>query len=151
MVCRVSGMLSTGVLPPDNIRSGNTTKINNKPNCGIDRVKVARKMPRAVAKNRYSVTPAINSNLDPITGTPRINSTTKISENILAIKITNPLAQTFAIMISNGSSGITSKCSIVPCSRSRISAAPDRMIDSMVIALMISIVLVNHELVAFWL
>jgi hypothetical protein len=36
-------------------------------------------------------------------------------------------------MISNGVTGMTSRCSIVPCSRSRISAAPVRMIDSMVI------------------
>ena len=38
-------------------------------------------------------------------------------------------------MISNGVTGITSRCSMVPCSRSRMSAAPVRMIESMVTAI----------------
>jgi hypothetical protein len=40
-------------------------------------------------------------------------------------------------MIWAGVTGITSRCSMVPCSRSRISAAPVRMMDSSVMWLMI--------------
>ena len=47
-------------------------------------------------------------------------------------------------MISAGVTGITSKCSMVPCSRSRISAAPVKMIDSIVTWLMSSISEPNH-------
>ena len=47
--------------------------------------------------------------------------------------------QTLDSMISAGVTGMTSKCSMVPCSRSRINAAPVRMMDSMVTLLMISI------------
>lgn len=55
--------------------------------------------------------------------------------------------QTFASMISVGVTGMTSRCSMVPCSRSRISAAPVRMMDSIVTLLMISIRLPNQACV----
>jgi hypothetical protein len=61
--------------------------------------------------------------------------------------ITKPFAHTFAIAISNPVSGMTMRWSMVPCSRSRISAAPDRMIASMVTLLMIDITEVNHAVV----
>ena len=43
-----------------------------------------------------------------------------------------PLARIFENMISAGTTGMTSRCSTVPCSRSRISAAPVRMTVSIV-------------------
>ena len=52
-------------------------------------------------------------------------------------------------MISSGVTGITSRCSTVPCSRSRINAAPVRMIDSMVIWLITSITEPNQVRVRF--
>ena len=61
--------------------------------------------------------------------------------------ITNPLAHIFDIAISKGVSGITSRWSIVPCSRSRTRAAPARMIASMVTLLMIPMTLMNHAVV----
>ena len=51
--------------------------------------------------------------------------------------MTSPLAQIFASMISQDVTGMTSRCSSVPCSRSRITAAPPRMIASMVTLSMI--------------
>ena len=63
--------------------------------------------------------------------------------------MTNPFAQIFDIAISNGVNGMTSKWSIVPCSRSRTIAAPARMIASIVTLLMIPITLVNQEVVRF--
>ena len=54
----------------------------------------------------------------------------KTSATIAASSSTSPIDQTLASMISAGVTGITSRCSMVPCSRSRISAAPVRMIDS---------------------
>ena len=54
------------------------------------------------------------------------------------------MAHTLLIMISNGVTGITSRCSTVPCSRSRISAAPASTMDSRVTWLMISMSEPNH-------
>ena len=54
------------------------------------------------------------------------------------------LAQILAMAISNGVTGMTSRCSTVPCSRSRTTAAPARMIASMVTELMMPITLENH-------
>ena len=54
--------------------------------------------------------------------------------------------QILLAMISNGVTGMTSRCSIVPCSRSRISAAPVRMIDSSVTWLMSSMTAPNQAL-----
>ena len=63
--------------------------------------------------------------------------------------MTRPLAQTFDIAISNGVSGMTSRWSIVPCSRSRTIAAPGRMMASMVTLLMMPMTLVNQAVVTF--
>ena len=52
-------------------------------------------------------------------------------------------------MISNAVTGITRRCSSVPCSRSRISAEPVRMIASIVMLLMSSITDPNHDCVRF--
>ena len=52
-------------------------------------------------------------------------------------------------MISGGTIGMTSKCSTVPCSRSRISAAPVRMTVSSVIWLMTCVIAENHEVLRF--
>ncbi|MNE98067.1 hypothetical protein D3C80_1965330 [compost metagenome] len=49
-------------------------------------------------------------------------------------------------MISVGVTGMTSRCSIVPCSRSRMRAAPVRTIDSMVIEVMMLVIEPNHDL-----
>ena len=50
--CSHSGMLSSGVLPPDNRSIGMTTGIASKPNCGVERASVARNIPSAVLANR---------------------------------------------------------------------------------------------------
>ena len=47
--------------------------------------------------------------------------------------MTRPFAQTLEMAISKGVSGNVRRCSIVPCSRSRISAAPVRTTVSVVI------------------
>ena len=59
--------------------------------------------------------------------------------------MTRPFAQTLEIAISKGVSGKARRCSIVPCSRSRISAAPVRTIVSVVIWLMRATMLVNQD------
>src|SRR3974390_688368 len=61
--------------------------------------------------------------------------------------MTRLLAQTLDNAISKGVSGITRRWSMVPCSRSRTTAAPARMIASMVILLMTPITLVNQAVV----
>ena len=58
--------------------------------------------------------------------------------------MTRPLAQTLDMAISNGVSGMTRRWSIVPCSRSRTTAAPARMIASMVTLLTRPMTLVNQ-------
>ena len=61
---------------------------------------------------------------------------TKISEKAVATKTTNDIDQTLAIMISTGFTGVTIRCSSVPRSRSRISAAPVRI--SAIIAMLLT-------------
>ncbi len=82
---------------------------------------------------RTSAAPAKKSASDPATGTCISPCTTRLIDREEASSTTSPIDQTFDSMISNGVTGITSRCSIVPCSRSRISAAPVRMIDSIAI------------------
>ena len=72
-------------------------------------------------------------------GTCKIPCTISVSDNPETTSTTRPIDQILAIMISNGVTGITNKCSMVPCSRSRISAEPVRTMASMVILLMIAI------------
>ena len=55
------------------------------------------------------------------------------TEKAEAMMTTSPMLQTLLIMISKGVTGITSRCSMVPCSRSRIRAAPVSTMESMVI------------------
>src|SRR3974377_805227 len=59
------------------------------------------------------------------------------------------LAQIFDIAISKGVSGITKRWSMVPRSRLRTTAAPARMMASMVTLLMMPITLVNQPVVTF--
>ncbi len=54
-------------------------------------------------------------------------------ETAEATSTTSPIDQTLLVMISNGVTGITSRCSTVPRSRSRIRAEPVSRTDSMVI------------------
>ena len=50
--CSQTGMLSSGVVPPESISIGMITGIASRPNCGIERASVARKIPMAVQANR---------------------------------------------------------------------------------------------------
>ena len=140
------GMLSRGVTLPDSTWSGNRTSISSRPNCGMERARVPRKMPSAVVANNCRAVPARNSASEPWTGTLRMPSTTTASAKADATSTTSPIAHTLLIMISNGVTGITSRCSTVPCSRSRIRAAPDRMMESRVTWLITSITEPNQAL-----
>ncbi|SWT57195.1 Uncharacterised protein [Klebsiella pneumoniae] len=144
MSCTICGILSRGVEPPESICSGSSTRITSSPSCGIERAIVPIKMPIDVVANRLSATPSINSGIEPSIGTPSTPFTISTSDNPDTTSTTSPIDQIFAIMISNGVIGITSKCSTVPCSRSRISADPVNTIASMVMLLMIAITPPNH-------
>ena len=146
--CTALGMLSWGVMPPDRISSGTRTMITMIPNCCIERAIVPRKMPKEVVAKMLSAAPAKNSGIDPAMGTRSTPCTTTMSENVHASSTTPPIDQIFAVMISIGETGIASKCSIVPCSRSRISAAPVRIIATIVTLLMISISAPNQASVS---
>ena len=139
MFCTSAGMLSRGVMPPDSIISGMMVSIINMPNCGMLRATVAMKIPIEVVANRHSAAPAKNSGSEPSIGTPIRPRTTRFTDSAEASSTTRPIDQILDSMISAGVTGITSRCSMVPCSRSRISAAPVRMIESMVTLLMIRI------------
>ncbi|MNT56462.1 hypothetical protein D3C72_1937630 [compost metagenome] len=56
------------------------------------------------------------------------------------------MASTLLTMISKAVTGMTRRCSIVPCSRSRMRAAPVRMIDSMVMFMMMLLIAPNQTL-----
>ena len=72
---------------------------------------------------------------EPAAGAPKTPRTTSHSEKMAPVRTTRLLAHTLAIMISGGDSGMTNRCSTVPCSRSLSSAAAGRMMESMVIML----------------
>ena len=101
------GMLSRGVLLPDKTTIGSAMNMKSNPSCGIERATVPRKMPMAVAKNKYNAVPAKNSGTDPAIGTPSNVRTTIVSERPAAAVMTNPFAHTFDAAISNGETGIT--------------------------------------------
>ena len=65
-------------------------------------------------------------------GTPSMPPTTIQSDRVAAFTITVPFAQILASMISLVVTGMTNRCSSVPCSRSRITAAPVRISVSIV-------------------
>ncbi len=69
-----------------------------------------------------------------------------LKEMLLARSTTSAIAQTLLVMISKGVTGITSRCSTVPCSRSRMRAAPVSTIESMVMLLMTCITAANQDL-----
>ncbi len=79
-------------------------------------------------------------------GTDNSPCTTKVSAKAEATSTTSPMDQTLLIMISIGVTGITSRCSMVPCSRSRISAAPVRIIESIVTEEITFVIAPNHPL-----
>ena len=128
ITCSQTGMLSSGVLPPESMFIGSTTRMNSRPNCGMERRDGAeqdaeRGDEEQVERRRRPGT----AGREPAIGTPSSRCTTSNSDSPAATMMTSPFAQILASMISNGDTGITSRCSIVPCSRSRITAAPVRM------------------------
>ncbi|MNT89256.1 hypothetical protein D3C72_2299580 [compost metagenome] len=103
-------------------------------------------MPRQVVAKSCNAAPARNSVSEPLIGTARTPCTTTISEKAVATRTTIPIDQTLEIMISSGVTGITKRCSMVPCSRSRIRAAPVRIIESIVTDEMTLVIAPNHPL-----
>ena len=77
-------------------------------------------------------------------GTCNTPRTTSTIDAATATRITSAFDQTLATAISNADSGMTSRCSIVPCSRSRISAAPVRTVVSSVTWLTRATMLLNQ-------
>ena len=141
-----SGMLSRGVMPPESISSGTSTRMTSNPNCGIERATVARKMPIEVAAKRWNSVPARKSATEPSIGTDSSPCTMTVSDRPQATVTTSAIAQSLAVMISNGVTGMASRCSMVPCSRSRISAAPVSTMASSVTLLISSITEPNQDL-----
>ena len=117
----------------------------------MERVTVAMKMPMAVVANRCSAVVSRNSATEPSTGTPTSPRMTPCSEAATATSTTRPMDQTLASMISVGVTGMASRCSMVPCSRSRISAAPHSRMETMVTWLMSSDMVPNQPLSSVWL
>ena len=72
--------------------------------------------------------------------------TTNCSDAATATSTTRPIDHTLDSMISVGVTGIASRCSMVPCSRSRISAAPHSRIDTIVTWLMSCVIAPNQPL-----
>jgi len=136
-------------MPPDNNCSGNKTKIIIRPNCGIERAMVAIKIPIEVVANSCSAAHNKNNATEPSTGTASKPWITQCNDKPVASSTTAPIARIFDSIISAGVTGITSKCSMVPCSRSRISAAPVSTIEIIVTILISSITAPNQALFRF--
>ena len=81
-----------------------------------------------------------------MSGTPMPKCTINHSDDNAATQITAAFASTLPIISSNALTGITSKCSIVPRSRSRITAAPVNKISNIHDIEPICEVGMNHEL-----
>jgi hypothetical protein len=139
-----SGILSSGVYPPESAIMGKITIIVRRPSWGIDRAIVAKNIPIEVVEKRYKTVPNKNRGIDPFNGTRRMPSTRSNKDNKEAKTITELFDQNLAHIISNGVSGITRRWSIVPCSLSLTMAAPASNIESIVITLIISIMLINQ-------
>ena len=103
-------------------------------------------MPSEVMANRSSAAPRMNRASEPRIGTASRPCTTRTSDSAEATSTTSPIDQILLSMISAGVTGMTSRCSTVPCSRSRMRAAPVRMIDSMVTEEMTSVMAPNQLL-----
>ena len=103
------------------------------------------KIATAVVANRCSDAPTRKRATEPSMGTSSAPRITRFSETDVASSTTAPIDHILASMISAGVTGMTSRCSTVPCSRSRISAAPVRMIDSIVTWLTSSMREMNHD------
>ena len=82
-------------------------------------------MPNDEIENKNAIAPNANkgNELQAI-GTPNTPLTIKVSESIATVNNTKPFATILATAISLEVTGITNKCSMVPRSRSRITAAP---------------------------
>ncbi len=106
---------------------------------------VPRKIPSEVVEKSNKAVANKSRGTEPAIGIFNTPSITKCSDSAVATNTTRPIAQIFEIIISAGVKGITNRCSKVPCSRSRMSAAPVRMTESMVIMLISSITLPNHS------
>ena len=108
-------MLSRGVVPPDSICIGSNTSIINSPNWGMLRASVAMKIPMDVVTKRCNVATARNSASEPSSGTLSAHCTIKFSENAVARKTASPSDHNLPSMFSVGVTGMTSRCSMVPC------------------------------------
>ena len=136
MICWTnSGMLSRGVTPPDSIWSGKSTMIMRRANCGMVRAKVARKMPNDVARDDVERRGRRGGERPRPVDRDRKHSLDDEdhAERGEATSTTNPIDQILLVIIWNGVTGMTNKCSTVPRSRSRMSAAPVSRTESMVI------------------
>ncbi len=85
-----------------------------------------------VVANNSNTAPMKNKLNEPVMGTPKAQRTTTCKDTNDASNTTKLMDQTLAVMISNTVTGITSKCSTVPCSRSRINAAPVKIMLNIV-------------------
>ena len=102
-------MLSSGVVPPESSSIGIITGMLSRPNCGIERARVARKIPSAVLANRYSAVTARNIGCGPASGTPIKPLTTNSSDTQVHSTTTRALLRIFASMISSAVSGSTNR------------------------------------------
>src|SRR5699024_11008506 len=91
---------------------------------------VLNKMPKELTENRKIIKLSKNKGTDPTSGIPSHRLITKYRDKTDAMVMTMELLMTLAMAISKALTGMTSKCSIVPRSFSRIMAAPTNSIAS---------------------
>ena len=146
MACAVSGILLRGENEPENINATTYKGIINKLYCGIVGANVANITANEATENINTNVPNAYNHNDPTIGTCNTPCTIKRIDNTAAIQITQPFARIFANTNSEAPTGITNKCSIVPRSRSRITAAPTNTSVIIVIILFTCITAKYHEL-----
>ena len=149
MSCATCGILTRGDEPPANRLMTIYTGSTSMPNCAMVGASVAIMMPNDATANKNTANPTAYSSSEPFSGTPMDRWTTNHSDSMAEIIMTTPLAKILLIINSGAVTGITSKCSIVPRSRSRITAAPASSISSRNAIVPICDVGMNHELSVF--
>src|SRR5579883_600879 len=85
---------------PDSMFMGRRTIISRRPNWGIVRAKVARKMPRDVVANTWRAAAARNSGIEHSIGTESNVWIMKINDKSVETTTTTPIDHTLLIMIS---------------------------------------------------
>jgi hypothetical protein len=118
-----TGIASGGVQAPERRMMGATTTSESMATWGMVRASEATMRPRPAMLKMKTAVQAKKSRRLPRTGTWITGSSRLKTQRAVPARRTSMLAVVLASRISTGVTGETRSCSMVPCSRSRMSVA----------------------------